>query len=715
MAKRKAPEAELGRLRQTLLNHVCAPDYQPSKATKLLRAAHIPEGERQAARQVIAELINTGVLVLLKRKGLALAESADLFTGKISFVRSGAAYVNSLDGTSEVYVRAADSGTALPGDKVLVRLNPRPSRGKAKREGTVIRVLERCCRTIVGTLRHARRMYYVQPMQSQIAHDIIVPGPGQGKPGDRVLVRVAAWDDPRLSPEGDIIEVIGPADDPALDTLAVMKAYELPEAFPDAVMHEAEKAAVKDADFEGRLDLRDQFVFTIDPKTARDFDDAISFEPAADGHLKLGVHIADVGHFVQPGSELDNEACRRGTSVYLPDRVIPMLPVQLSNGICSLSPEAERLAFSVFMTLTADGELLDQSFHETVIRSRRRLTYYQALAALQSPQDAQFPDWRLDKQTVARLKEIGSLAQRLRARRFAAGALQMDLPELKFEIGRDGRIAAIKPEPSDAAHQLIEEFMLLANECVCRELAKREVAQIYRIHEEPDPVKLAELTEMFMRAGISPGDLSDRRQMSALLESIAEMPQAHAWNTAVLRALKRAKYSIEGIGHYGLAKTHYTHFTSPIRRYPDLVIHRLLKAALAGNPPPYAKPALAELAPHCSEREEIAAKAEREVIDLKKLRFFAEQLESGDLHEYEAVVTEVRNFGMMIDVPAVQTFGLIHVSQLSQDFFDFIAGRQELCGRRSHVVYRVGSRLKVIIVRVDSEKRQFDFAPAKWN
>ncbi len=693
---------------RTLLNHVCAPEYQPVKKSRLWRDCGIPPAQRQLAEQVLDRLVFDGVLVHLKHKGIALAQSADLVKGRITFIRSGAAYVNSLDGKTEVYVPAKETGTAMPGDHVLVRVSYTRHRGRDSIEGTVLRVLERARRTLVGELIRSRKIWYVQPMHSQIQHDVVVPDAGGAELGDLVLVRLEDWDDPRMLPEGEVIEVIGPADDPALDTIAVMKSCELPERFPAEVVAEAETADITEADYNGRLDLRDKFIFTIDPKTARDFDDAISLEMGENGNWVLGVHIADVSHFVHPDTLLDEEAEARGTSVYFPDRVVPMLPVQLSNGVCSLVPNQDRLAFSAIMEVTPDGDVLDCEFHESVIHSKLRLTYHQAWAALTSAKGAGFAEWKMDKDAVELVKTCNTLARKVRAKRMAAGALQMELPEVDFEIGPDGRIAKITPVVNDESHQLIEEFMLLTNEAVCRTLAQAGRPQIHRIHEEPDPEKLMELEEMFVRNGIDPGDLTDRLQLAKLLESIETEPRSHAWYLAVLRSMKRACYSHENLGHYGLAKEFYAHFTSPIRRYPDLITHRLLKDLL-NQRPPTRKDLLAEMAVHASEREQVATEAEREVVELKKIRFFKEQLESGDLKEYDAIVTEIRNFGMFIDIPSIMTFGLIPLSHLEFDFFDFDASGQEIKGRRTGLRYRPGNRVKVIIAKVDEARRELDF------
>ncbi len=703
------PNPDTEEITRTILGHVCAPDYTPVKKTELLRHVGIEPADRQAAEKVLDRLLFDGILVSLKHKGIALADSVDLVKGTISFIRSGAAYINSPDGKKEVFVPPSATGTALHGDQVLARFVRKRFQGRKVLEGQVIRVLERSTRTVVGTLAKSHVAWYVKPMQSRLKHEIIVPGPGDAKIGDRVLVQLADWIDEKLSPEGEIVEVIGPEDNPTLDTIAAMKQYELPTSFPADVTTAAETLTITEDAYVGRLDLRDTFTFTIDPKTARDFDDAITLERKDDGNWLLGVHIADVSHFVTPGSRLDKEAFERGTSVYFPDRVVPMLPPQLSNGICSLRPNVDRLTFSGMITLNDAGDVLHSEFRECVIHSKLRLTYHQAWAALTSAKGASFPEWKMDPETVDRLKICNELAQKIRAKRMEVGSLQLDLPGVEFDIGKDGRINGVIAVDNDASHQLIEEFMLLANECVCKTLAKADRQQVFRIHEEPDPEKLADLTEMFIANGANPGNLTDRKQLAAFLKSISGAPQAHTWYTKILRSLKRAQYSAQNIGHYGLAKEFYTHFTSPIRRYPDLLIHRLTKALIKNQPSPYSKQEVAAIAEQATAREEVADEASRLVIELKKMRYFQEQLASGNMVEYDAIVTEIRNFGMLIDIPSVMTFGLVPLSLLDFDFFDFDRDLEELHGRRTGVVYKASSRIKVIIARINEERKQLDF------
>ncbi len=697
--------------RRAIIDLLSAPDYRPLNAEELQSALKVSGGDQAALRQLLKDLEKDGIVVQLKRKGYALAQSADLVAGTIRFTRAGSGIVTASDGSREVYCPSGETGTALPDDRVLVRISSKRERGpgRASLEGTVIRVTERRRRTIVGVLKKMSRIYYVKPMQASITHDIVVPETGGAQVGDRVLVNLLAWDEPNVSPEGEIVEVIGAADDASLDTLAVCRSYNLPDTFSEEAILEAEGISIDEAALEGRMDLRRKFVWTIDPATARDFDDALSIERATGGKWRLGVHIADVSHYIPMGSQLDREAIERGTSVYFPDRVVPMLPEQLSNGLCSLKPDVDRLCFSVFITLDDEGNICSTRFARSVIKSRLRLTYQEALAILETPEGSGYAAMKLNPGIVEKIKQVHVLAQKVRAKRMLDGALSMDMPEVKFILGKDGRIADVEPQENDVSHQLIEECMLMANEAVCRELSRLEIPLIHRIHDKPDPEKLAQLEESFLIFGWHLGDLSQPGTINRLLTMIRDLPEPEAWFSVVLRAMKRAMYSSERVGHYGLAKEYYSHFTSPIRRYPDLIVHRILGAVVAGKKSPYRKKELTELAQHCSEREQVATEAERELVDLKKMRYFAEQIESGEIQEFRAVVMDVRNFGMFVHIHQVQAYGLVHVSELSDDFYDFNPMGLELKGRRNGKVFRVGSVLKVIIAKVDMDKQQLDF------
>jgi ribonuclease R len=487
-----------------------------------------------------------------------------------------------------------------------------------------------------------------------------------------------------------------------------MRHYSLPENFPPDVMHEAGRGAALIGAPGKRLDLRENFIFTVDPATAKDFDDALSLETDACGQRVLGVHIADVSHFVTRGGALDGEAIRRGNSVYLPDKVIPMLPEELSNGLCSLKPGQDRMAFSAFMTFDKTGRMLSARFARSIIRSQLRLNYEQALQVIETKAGmrCRVPD--VTPETVALIQRICELAMQLRQRRMQQDALDIDLPESQIVIGPDGMIQDIHPLVNDISHQMIEECMVAANEAVDRELSERGLKLIHRLHEPPADDKLEDLTMELRDMGYQPGNLKQRGMLMAFVRRIRNTPLAHAAHMAVLRSMKRAVYSSKAGGHFGLAKKYYAHFTSPIRRYPDLVVHRILAAALEGKGHPYAADELEKLAVHCSETEQAAEEAERELLEIKKYRFLAQQLETHKLRVYEAVVVRVMNFGLFIELDELDIQGLLHVSAISDEFVRFDPGAKAL--RAGAVVYKQGTRLRVTVTRVDFEKRRIDFA-----
>jgi ribonuclease R len=457
--------------------------------------------------------------------------------------------------------------------------------------------------------------------------------------------------------------------------------------------------------------LRNDFIVTIDPDDARDFDDAIQVEKTNSG-WHLGVHIADVAAYVEPGRALDREARRRGNSVYLPDRVIPMLPERLSNGVCSLNPGVDRLTHSVFIHFDKHGLVKSARFARSVIRSAHRLTYKQAYAILTSP-----PQDRLGE----RLHLAWELAALLRRKRFDQGSLDLDFPEVKVFVDKQGHPIRLERIENDESHQLIEEFMLAANEAVARELKKRAIPTVYRVHENPDPEKLAEYREFVLGFNYKVGDLTHRAELQRLLASIRGKPEEQALKVALLKSLKRARYLAQPLGHYGLAKANYLHFTSPIRRYADLVVHRALGRDAALRRPDGAArrphhPDVAEIssiAEHLSITERTAADAEMDAAQMKKLEFFQRQLDQRNPQIFRASIVDVRNYGLMVELPDALITGLIHVSSLMDDFYLFEPARRQLIGRRSRKRFGVGDELSVFVARVDTFKRQVDFAIAQ--
>jgi ribonuclease R len=692
-----------------LLDVLQRPDYSPLTLGELAAALELQGKQRRHLARLLHQMVMNGEIVIIRRNRYSLGRPADLATGRLEVKRSGDGYLTDIEGDLDVRIPKGDLGTALPGDRVVVRLDPDQRPGQDRRKvGKVIRVLERGKRVIVGTLKTTERFHYVVPLDPSYQQDFYVADAAGGRVGDRVVIQFANWENRHVNPEAEIVEVIGPADNPTLDTLAVIRHFELREAFPGEALREAEGAAARLEHPGRREDLRGRFIFTVDPATARDFDDALSLERDGEGRRVLGVHIADVSHFVHPGGPLDREALARGNSVYLPDRVLPMLPEQLSNGLCSLKPGQDRLAFSAFLTLDDSGRVVQSRFARSVIRSALRLTYEQAYAVIRTPPGMRCRDPGVPAEAVPLIRDIGDLAQQMRALRMADGALDLDVPECEVIMGADGMIADIRRLENDLSHQMIEECMVAANEAVDRELSRRGIPLIHRLHEPPAVERLESLAVALRDLGYQPGNLTHLRHLRDFLHTIKGTPLADAAETAVLRSMKRAVYSATDSGHFGLAKKHYTHFTSPIRRYPDLVVHRILGAVLEGRALPHRGAELDRIALHCSWTEQTAEEAERELIEIKKYRFLEQQLRREAAPVYDAVVTHVTNFGMFVELLQLEIEGLVHISAVSDRFVRHDPGAKAL--RAGARVFRVGTPLRARVTGVDFDKRRIDLA-----
>src|SRR5438094_7636811 len=614
------------KIREQILALLVSPNYRPLDKRELAKALGRKSGVRMGLNQALRELERSGEIARIRKNRYVLPAEADLVTGTLSIHQAGYGFlITEKPGAADTVRGTANTSTAMHSDRVVARItrDPAYARTKGRREGRVIRILERAHDTIVGTLQHSRNFYYVVPDDPRIVHDVYVQVPPRAAlpkvptRGDKVVVRLEAWESRHVNPEGDIIELLGPASAPGVDMLSIIRKYHLPTDFPRDVLDEVNRISetVDARKLDGREDLRKKFIITIDPDDARDFDDAIQIEKIDNGGWQLGVHIADVAAYVEPGSALDREARRRGNSVYLPDRVIPMLPERLSNGVCSLKPEVDRLTHSVFINFDKRGVVRSARFARSVIRSAHRLTYKEAYAILTAP-----PRDHLGEQ----LHLTWELAALLRRKRFEHGALDLDFPEVKVWVDKQGEPIRLERVENDESHQLIEEFMLAANEAVARELKKRAIPTIYRVHENPDPEKLAEYREFALSFNYKVGDLTHRAELQRLLAEIRGKPEEQALKVGLLKSLKRARYLAQPLGHYGLAKTNYLHFTSPIRRYADLVVHRAL--GRDGTPlpsavsrtaerrsrsdAPYHMGEIASIAEHISATERNAADAE---------------------------------------------------------------------------------------------------------
>lgn len=687
---------------EKILKLLSRKNYLPLNVPEMLRALRLDEAAQFELSQKLRALEAEGRVVRIKGNRYIRPDDAELIPGRITITRSGKGFLKPDDANApDLMIPEHATLTAFNGDHVLVRRDSGTSK-KAEPTGTVIRVIERNRTQFVGTLHRTNRgNLYVVPDDPRIPHDVFVPPPSDvGRPayeGDKVVVELREWESRHVNPEGEVTEILGAPDAEGVDMLSVIRNYDLPLRFPPEVFAEARQIGnkVTPEDLKGRVDCRGHDVITIDPVDAKDFDDAFYLEPAPDGNWKLWVHVADVSHYVKPGSKLDAEAQKRGNSTYLVDRVIPMLPEALSNELCSLKPNVDRLTRCVEFLLSDRGEVLRSKFHSSVIHSKRRYSYEEAFKVLKrNPAD----------QIEEMLHEANRIAQRIRQRRFRAGSLNLDFPETKIRLDDHGKVLRIDKVVNDISHQLIEEFMLLANEAVATQLMAHKFPAVYRVHEEPDQRRLEEFREEVISHNVICGNLQNRKEVQKLLERLSKLPIGEALKIGFLKSLMRARYAVEPLGHYGLAKDKYTHFTSPIRRYSDLVVHRVLfqKDKIAPG-------ALRKIADHISETERNSADAERDSKDTKLYAYLIGQLESGNPQVYRAMVTDIRNFGFFVDVPDLSMSGLVPLSSIEDDFYIFDEGRNHLIGRRTRQIIRLGDKLDVQIYKVDRLKKQVDF------
>jgi ribonuclease R len=745
-----------------LLEILKDPEYIPLSVDRLAERMEVSEADFTGFKREVSQHLRQGTLVKLKKNRVCLPRDADLITGKIRFRQSGSAtlfldLVEGGDARPPFHINAEDTGVSMHGDRVVCRIHHdrRQFRSRPKKKGMpgadqpetvrVIRILERKNQTMTGTLKRSKMFHYVIPDDPRIIQDILVPDPKKQslspKPriDDKVIVKLAVWEQRHLNPEGTIIKVLGKTHTPGAEYEALLHQYDLNPKFPQTVLNEVEafSAKVEKKDLDGREDLRGKFTLTIDPQDAKDFDDALTFEQVDKDTFEVGVHIADVSYYVRPGTALDREARKRGNSTYLVGTVIPMLPHALSNGLCSLVEDEDRLTKSAFITYNSAGKVLKSRFSNTVIRSNKRLTYEQAYAFL-------FED-NLDK-IVARpdppahqtgstgrslkalkrgeldhiqkcIRELWKLAKIVRQKRMATGSLELDMPETKIYVDKEGYADTIVKVEQDESHQLIEEFMLAANEAVARSLNQRNLPGIHRVHDDPDPEKLDEFGEYLDTFGIKSGDLSNRNNLNRVLRKVKNHPQGHTMRISFLRSLKQACYRASADGHFGLAKQHYTHFTSPIRRYSDLVIHRIFARNLVpggakSQKKKYTSSELATVAQHLSLTEQNSTEAERESVKIKLLEFFERELKKTKKSSFEAVIMDVRNHGMFVELTESMAYGLVHISTLRDDLYKIDQSHTALVGRKRRNRYAIGDKIRVEVARVDRFKRQIDFAVA---
>ncbi|RMI03753.1 MAG: ribonuclease R [Calditrichaeota bacterium] len=679
------------------------------KSRELSRVLQVKKSDYHLFREALQELVRSGKIAKLKGGRYTSPSALQKVRGVLQMTRKGFAFVTDERTGEDIFIAASNLNTALDQDLVEVQLFG-VSRGRNK-EGRVLQVIERSKTTFVGTYHKSEYYGFVVPDNPKIYRDFYIPDAyaGKAKNGQKVLVEMTQWDSSQLNPQGRIVEILGYPDEPGVDVSSVALSFGLPLKFSRQVEEEAAQIRlnISPEEVARRLDLRDEIVFTIDPEDAKDFDDAVSLEKLENGNYRLGVHIADVSHFVKEGSKLDEEAMRRGTSVYLVDRVIPMLPEHLSNQLCSLQPHEDRLTFSCIMEITPEGEVVKYDIRESIINSKRRFTYEEVQAILD--------DENSTDPFAPVLREMHRLSRILRERRFRSGSIDFDTPEVKFVLDEAGRPVDIVPLQRLHSHEMIEEFMLMANQTVARHVVVTAVngkpyPLIYRVHEKPDQEKLKKFREFLhalgyripIRSKITPS------QFQSILRQIEGEKDEVLVKEVALRTMMKAVYSPNNIGHFGLAFEHYTHFTSPIRRYPDLVVHRLLKEyrnGITSRRKNHLKKQLKRICQLASERERVALEAERESVRIKQVEWINEHRDQ----VFEGLISGVTSFGIFVETIPYLIEGLVRIERLDDDLYIFDEKTYTLIGKEFGRQYRLGDSVKVKVASVDLERNEVDF------
>jgi ribonuclease R len=697
---------------EQILAHLSRKNYAPLKPKALARKLNVPADRYADFRKALRTLLQQRRVEIGKNHTVRPAQPHGTAAGVYRSTSGGFGFVrpHEVDGAvgPDIYIPEGYALDAATGDTVLVRITRKPGRANLGPRGEVIEVLDRATREFVGTYFERDDNGYVRVDGTVFSHSIYVGDPGAkgARPDDKVvleMLRFPTADDRRG--EGVITEILGPRGRPGVDTLSIIRAFGLPEKFADDALAEARRAAdaFDEDDLQGREDFREQLTITIDPADARDFDDAVSLstDPKSK-HWQLSVHIADVAHFAPPGGPLDREARRRATSVYLPQRVIPMFPEIISNSLASLQQGRVRYVKSAVMDFTHAGQRTSARFAEGAIRVRRRFTYEQVSAILAYPEKE---GHAVEPEVLAMLLRMRDFAMILRRRRMKRGALELNMPEVELEYDADGRVTGAHFLKHDVSHQLIEEFMLVANEAVAGQLAELSVPFLRRVHAAPEPNKLRDFADFARILGYKLPRTVDRFTLQKVLDESADKPDAYAVHYALLRSLKQAVYSPEEEGHYALASADYCHFTSPIRRYPDLTVHRTLGRWLRTGRAKSDETELAALGVHCSKMERRADIAERELIKLKLLTYLEDRIGM----EMEVIITGVADYGFYGQAERLPVEGLVHISTLTDDYFYYDEASHSLTGRRTKRRYRLGDKVRVKVVRVDLQRRQLDF------
>lgn len=683
--------------------------YKPMTEGELANALNIHSGEISMLIKALDQMEKDGLVIKNRRGRYGVPEKMNLVVGHLEGHPGGYAFlIPENQNIDDIYINRENQNGALHGDKVLVRPNA-AAKATARAEGEVIRILKRANKKVVGTVERGKNFAFVIPDDKRFYYDIFIPKEKVmgAKSGEKVVAKITEWPEKRRNPAGEVIEIIGHRDEPGIDILSVIKKHELPLEFPKKVENYLEQIPekVRKEDLEGREDFRDRKIVTIDGEDAKDLDDAISVERIPGGY-RLGVHIADVSFYVRKKSPLDVEALKRGCSVYLVDRVVPMLPPKLSNGICSLNPQVDRLTMSVIIDFDENADVKTYKITPGVIKTCERMTYTDVTKILEDdPEAIKKYDYLVED-----FKLMEELAERLSKKRFSRGSLDFKLNEAKVILDDKGHPIDVVKEERNISHRIIEEFMIAANEVVAEHIFWLKIPFIYRVHETPDYEKMVTLREFLYNLGYTIRGIKNikPKTLQQVLEEAEGRTEERLVNTVILRSLKQARYSEQSLGHFGLASLFYSHFTAPIRRYPDLMIHRILREHLGGSLNSKQLKKLGKLvekvADHSSKQERIAEEAERETVDLKIAEYMATKI--GEV--FEGMVSGVTSFGIFVELENTIE-GLVHVSNMEDDYYNFNEKHMTLLGERTGRVFRIGDLVKVKVSNVNIQEREIDF------
>lgn len=695
---------------EKILAMVSDHQYRPMTIDEMAQVLGVEKQDKKLLRNTVEGLLKEGALLKIKKEKIVLPERYGVYVGRIDVNKRGFGFVFRGEGKGDIFVPENALKTAMNGDKVQVKLI-RENAGTKRAEGEILEVLERKNSKIIGVYEQTKAFGFVRPEDQKLQHDVFISKSNRNfaETGDVVVVEITKWPEKGRNPEGIIVEILGKKGDKGVDILTVVKKFNLPEAFPPKVLTYTDSLseAADEKEFSKRRDLRGEKIMTIDGADAKDLDDAVSVVKLENGMYKLSVHIADVSHYVQENTPLDKEAFKRATSVYLLDLVIPMLPEKLSNGLCSLNPFEAKLALSCDMIIDAQGKVVEHEIYESVIESKLRATYEDVTKVLQGEMNESLAKYH---EFVPMIEDMRDLQKILEKKREKRGAIEFDFPESKITLDKLGKPVDVSLYPREISNKVIEEFMLVCNETVSEHMFWTHMPFIYRVHEEPDEEKLKAFTEFSynlgypvkLYAGIQPKSLQE------VLKKVEGKKEEPVLAKLLLRSMMQARYAPENIGHFGLAATYYSHFTSPIRRYPDLMIHRIIKEFLHGKIDEKRVrsliPLVSEASKQASEMERVAVDAERELDALKKAEFMQQHI--GEV--FEGIISSVTNFGLFVELPSTIE-GLVHITSLYDDYYVYDERYMTLIGERAGKKYALGEKIRVLVANVNLDSREIFF------